>query len=129
MGFCASDEYSRKRQETLEQLVTPQGAASDLRALTLQHMKTLVNDHNERVHAKFHFLETGEVLREDIRELVPFIARTNPSAKHNAATRFFHEFVRLPADLDSLSDAGVLKAYGEVLLRLREIILPDPDPA
>lgn len=129
MGFNASEDYFEGRRRTRDELVEPKGAAESMRALMLQHMRTLVEVNNAQVHAKLHYLETGEVLREDIRDAVPFIPRHSPSGKRYATARFNQEFVELPADVGALSDAEVLKAYGELLLRLREIRLPDPDPA
>jgi hypothetical protein len=114
--------------------VVPGGPArAGLREALEAHLLGSVFDHNQGVLNKLHYLRTGEMLTEAVRQWAPFVSRPKePWVERTFKAQLIELAEILPtlqgavaADtLASLTDAQLIELYGRVLLRLAAIHNP-----
>jgi hypothetical protein len=114
--------------------VVPGGPAkAGLREALEAHLLGSVLDHNQGVMDKLHYLRTGEMLTEAVRQWAPFVSKPKePWVERTFKAQLIVLAEVIPtlqgakADdtVTSLTDAQLIELYGRVLLRLSSIHNP-----
>lgn len=120
----SDDWYKMKRTEVFRALTIPVASGAPMREMVEAQIEHLVSENNLDVHARLEYLATGEVTRESVRDVVPYIDLKN-HRQVAYARQLWSAYVITPPATEAMSDAELLASYGELLLKLREQRLPD----
>ena len=132
------DEHQDYDRQELDNLTTPRMLEGNLRNILETHLLRLVEQHNEELAARVHYLQTGEIIHESVKRYTPFMVRDAEPHKVLWAIKQIQarvldlnyvlhsvDDIGQYTELSELSDAQFAMVYNRLLIELKNIRLPD----
>jgi hypothetical protein len=131
------EEHENKDRKTLEYLTVPAREMDSLRATMETHLTRLLNDFNEELAAQIHYLQTGDIIDDRIRDWCPFAPRDDHKEvvkrigwlKQRAIDLNYvlHSVDEIGqyTELSELNDIQFIGVYNRLLIELKNRRLPE----